>query len=36
MRCNTVESDFVYLSNISPFEEEIIYSSSIEMMEKEI
>jgi hypothetical protein len=36
MRCNTVEPDFIYFCDISSFKKEVIYSSSVEMMEKEV
>jgi hypothetical protein len=36
MRCDTIESNFIHFGNISPFEEEVVYSSSVKMMKEEV
>jgi hypothetical protein len=36
VRCDSVETNFVELSNIPPFEEEIIYSSTVKVVHEEI
>jgi hypothetical protein len=36
VRCDSVETNFVELSNIPPFEEEIIHSSTVKVVHEEI